>query len=281
MLDVAVKCRSLLLWRMWLQSQKEETATATWLEAWGLVRQQENPQHVARLPTQLAYLRRHAQDMACIVPPDRAERPKNHKRRLYDTLLQLAAAGKTPPMMRIVQKKPTINWDFVRRNLHATCASDEVRSAWYFVIHDILPTPERLPAINLVDTDVCRQCGRPDTLTHRLTACGDGPAIWDWTRRRVAMMLSMEPRHIPIAWTLYPDFRFWPPGRRRAVLWILAHMVWFRTKGPRCQSLVDYIDHMRRSKCRAYAQPKRLAQVGKCLDMLYTALQVLPPYNRL
>jgi len=41
--------------------------------------------------------------------------------------------------------------------------------------------------------------------------CGDGPAIWDWTRRHVAMMLRMDPGQIPIAWTLHPDFRLWPP----------------------------------------------------------------------
>jgi len=115
-----------------------------------------------------------------------------------------------PPMMRIVRKRTSTNWGRVWRNLHATSVS-EVRSAWYSVIHDIFPTHESLAAISFVDTDVCRQCDRSDTLTHRLMECEDGPAIWDWTRRHVAMMLRMDPRHIPIAWTLHPDFRLWPP----------------------------------------------------------------------
>ena len=70
----------------------------------------------------------------------------------------MAAAGKTPPVMRIANKKPNVKWHRVWQNIHESRAPEEVRSAWYAVIHDILPTRERFDAINLTDTTTCRQC---------------------------------------------------------------------------------------------------------------------------
>jgi hypothetical protein len=98
--------------------------------------------------------------------------------------------------MRVVQKSPNTDWDRVWRNLHASCLSEAVQSAWYLVIHELIPTNERLAAMHLVESDTCRQCGRPETLTHHLMECDNGTAIWDWTRRRVGTMLRTDPRHI-------------------------------------------------------------------------------------
>jgi hypothetical protein len=48
-------------------------------------------------------------------------------------------------------------------------------------------------------------------MAHRLTECGDGFAIWNWTRQRIAMMIRMGPKYVPKCWTLHPDFRLCPP----------------------------------------------------------------------
>ena len=97
LLDVTVKCPALLLRRTWLQSQKEGTATAEWLRAWGLVGHQHNPPHVGRIPVQLAYLRQYTRDMAYIHPPTRTEASRNFKGRIYYTLFLTETAGKPPP----------------------------------------------------------------------------------------------------------------------------------------------------------------------------------------
>jgi hypothetical protein len=208
--------------------------------------------------------------MAYIDPPTRTEAPQTFKRRIYATLCLLATVGKTPSAMRVVQKRPSVHWDLVWRNLHASRFPEEVRSAWYVVIHDILPTRERLAAIDMTDTNSCRQCGETDTLTHRLTGCGEGPAIGNWTTQRISMMLRMGPKYVPISWILHPEFRLCPHHRRRrTVLWTLAHMVWYQTHGPRRPPMVDYLDYMWCSRWKAYAHPIRLAQVGNYLDLLY------------
>jgi len=59
---------------------------------------------------------------------------------------------------------------------------DDVKSAWFLAIHDIIPTKECLFKIHLADTNRCNQCDQIDTLPHRMTECKAEKDIWDWTR---------------------------------------------------------------------------------------------------
>jgi hypothetical protein len=49
LLDISVKCRALLLKRVWAQSTTNGTATATWLKAWDLAGTQANPPNVGKI----------------------------------------------------------------------------------------------------------------------------------------------------------------------------------------------------------------------------------------
>jgi len=51
--------------------------------------------------------------------------------------------------MRVTQKHPSILWTRVWTTLHAAWASERLKSLWYTVIHEIVPTNERLAAIQL------------------------------------------------------------------------------------------------------------------------------------
>jgi hypothetical protein len=156
------------------------------------------PHHIARKPVQLDYLRQYVRDMAYIEPPNRTEATRTFKKRIYMRMILMAAAGKTPPLIRVVHKQPDINWNQVWQNLHESRTPKEVLSAWYAVIHDLLPTRERLAAINLAVTANCRQCNAKDSLSHRLTECGEGPAIWSWTNSKIAMMLRIDRSTCPL-----------------------------------------------------------------------------------
>ena len=79
LVDIAAKCRTLLLNRMWLQSNKEGTATASWLYKWNLTGRQANPPPTRRNLQQLEYLQLYARDMAYIPHPDRDETTKAFK----------------------------------------------------------------------------------------------------------------------------------------------------------------------------------------------------------
>ena len=54
--DIAAKCTALLLYRMYLQGQRNGTVTAAWLQTCNLNSRQANPPHVTKFLTKLACL---------------------------------------------------------------------------------------------------------------------------------------------------------------------------------------------------------------------------------
>jgi hypothetical protein len=141
-----------------------------------------------------------------------------------------------------------------------------VKANWFRVIHDILPTNWRLHTIRLTDSALCSTCGQRDTLMHS----AEGLEIWEWTRKRIFWILRMDPVWIPYEWTLRPHFHIWPPRRHRAVLWIIAHTVWYRVQESRTPSAHEYLDFLRRARWKAYQDTGRVKNVGNYLAILET-----------
>jgi hypothetical protein len=136
--------------RMWLQSLRNGSATATWLRERKLAGTRANPPHVGRIPTKLDYLYQYVLDTAYIVPPAKDEP------RVYSTLYIMAAPTNESRGMGITQRHPDTNWKQVWNNLHTAWVAEETTSVWYTVLHDLVPSNERLYAIRLVESDRCR-----------------------------------------------------------------------------------------------------------------------------
>ena len=116
------------------------------------------------MPAKLVHLRHFVTDIAYVAPLAPHGKSKHFKRRMYNILQMLAKNGSPPTEMRIVRKFPRTAWNQVWKNLHASPVSDEIKSTWYKALHDLIPTNDRLAAINLTDTSACLSCGRPDSL---------------------------------------------------------------------------------------------------------------------
>jgi hypothetical protein len=117
-------------------------------------------------------------------------------------------AGRGDPLTTRVERKwLETDWKAVWANLWATPATRVTKESWYRVIHDITPTQERLYAIRRAPDNACRTCMKKDTLQHRLTVCGDGRHQWEWTRRRLALMLRTDPRWVVEEWLHRPQFK--------------------------------------------------------------------------
>jgi hypothetical protein len=268
LLEVAAKCRALHFARQWHQGQLEGSVTWALHRYWGLHRYRSNPPPFPVIPKSMSHLRQYALDLAYVVPPRQGEDRRKCQRRIYGVLRIMEMAGAAPQEMRIVTRHPTVDWNLVWRNLHLTWTSDTIKAMWYLVIHDLMPTNERLNRINLKATAVCDVCGALDTSMHRLLECQGGKEVWDETRRLLAAILRTSPNHIPPDWVLRPQFQIWPPKRHGAVLWLLAHMVWFRTKECRTLSAQDYMDFLRRARWKANQWPDKSNHVGNYLIVL-------------
>ena len=132
------------------------------------------------------------------------------------------------------------------------------------VLHNILPTNDRLYNIHLTDSGLCRTCGGLDTRMHQLTECGEGKEIWDWTRTRIAWMLRTDPARIAQERLLRTQFQIWKPRRHMAVLRFLANMGRFRMQERQAPSAQEYCEFLRRTRWKACQATRRIT-CGKLL----------------
>ena len=268
LLDIAAKCRALLLSRMHVQGARPGSVMAACLRNWGLNERPSNPPNAATYPTQMVHIRAYAIDMPYVPTPRPEDTPKLWRRRIYRVLHTMAVAAAPVRPIRIVTLHPNHDWTRIWRNLTLAWIPDVIRSTWYMAIHDILPTKERLNRIALSANDRCTYCGQTDTLSHRIMECGAGRDMWRWTRVRMAVILRSNAYHISNDWPLRPQFKFAPRQRHGAVLWMLAYFVYFRLQHADQPTLLDYADFMRRARWKAYSLPQRLQRIGNYLAVL-------------
>jgi hypothetical protein len=171
-MDIAAKCMALLLSRMYVQDARPGTVMAAWLHNMALNGSPPNPPKATAYPTGMVHVRAYALDMPYIPPPRLDDTPKLWRKRIYWVLHTMAAAQSSARPLRIMTMYPNYDWSRIWRNLHTAWIPDIVRSTWYMVIHDILPTKERLNRIAISDSDCCNYCGQTDTLYHRIMECG-------------------------------------------------------------------------------------------------------------
>jgi hypothetical protein len=131
--------------------------------------------------------------MAYIPPMEATENTQAYKARITKVLLIIENNRTNSPRVRIMEKNPDIQWTRVWKNLRTPGLPDAIKSIWYEAIHDIIPTHQRLAAINIVPNMNCETCGNIDTLAHRLNKCNEGPVIWNWIKARMAAILRLHP----------------------------------------------------------------------------------------
>jgi hypothetical protein len=124
-------------------------------------------------------------EMAYVTPLEEPESPKKYKQRLYTGKLYSLRAAAGQREMRVVTRWPNVDWNQVWKNLRDAQIVESARAAWYRVIHELIPTNERLRCINIANTDACKYCAKTDMLEHRLTECGEGASMWAYTKQQL------------------------------------------------------------------------------------------------
>jgi hypothetical protein len=124
---------------------------------------------------------------------------------VYGILTIMLQARLNPKAMRIETLHPYSNWVLTWKTLWDAPIPIATRTWWYQIIHDIIPTTQRLHAIGISQADTCRLFTGNDTLLHRLVKCGDGPEQWAWMRGRMAANLRMDKNWIPDTWLIRPQ----------------------------------------------------------------------------
>ena len=70
------------------------------------------------------------------------------------------------PCMRIERLWPNTEWPRIWKNLWTAPVTDSTKTTRYKIIHDSIPTKERLHKIRIAPTENFRLCDRKDILLH-------------------------------------------------------------------------------------------------------------------
>jgi hypothetical protein len=145
--------------RMYVQGARPGTFMAAWLHNCALNESPPNPPNATAYPTGMEHVR--PTHLICHM----FHRPDWMTYKcIYWVLHTMAAASSTARPLRIVTMYPNYDWSRIWPNLHTACFSDTVHSTWYMVLHDILPTKDRLTGFpSLIVTTV--------TIADRLIPC--------------------------------------------------------------------------------------------------------------
>jgi len=253
---VETKCKAFLYNRLQMTGAKPGTVLSDFMHKWAIDGPISNPPTSHGFPTALKYLQQFAIDMTYVPPHQPREVRKAYKRRIYDTLHHMANNGTEPCSLRIVKKCPNAVWGRVWKNLHSRDLSDSLPPTCYVTVH-IFPSNDRLAAIYLTPTSDCPNCGQEDFIQHRITDCGEGPVLWNWSRMKLGMILRVSPNYIPKEWTIRAAFTLWPPQCHAAILWILANLIHYRQQTYRRLSLSDFMDFLRRSRWKSHPRAEK------------------------
>jgi hypothetical protein len=238
------------------------------VEDMGLSAKGTNPLFRDVIPESLEYLRCFAMDSVYVEEQGTMGPKRAYKRRLYNTLYDMNRRATGIQEMCMTKLWPTTDWNTAWKNIHITPVPGATKAAWYKAINDILPTNDRLYRIRISPADKCNNCGMHDTVLHRLIECGEGPQIWQWTTQKFVLILRTIPTRIPSDWLLRPQCTLWPPTRRRAFMWILANVVFFRTGPNRELTQRDFMNVVWENKQKLYHTVKRRILVANYLRAL-------------
>jgi hypothetical protein len=101
--------------------------------------------------------------MAYISPQGYNEKANAFKKRIYDSLYKMERAGLINTEPRIIRQQPQADGNGVWENLHSAPVPEQMKAAWYHIIHDLVPTNSRLATIQLAASPQCDSCNKLDT----------------------------------------------------------------------------------------------------------------------
>jgi hypothetical protein len=267
MVHVLAKCEAFYLNRMHQQLTKQDNLTAQWIMQHKRLMQTACPPDWVDLSMETEYLRAYLQD-GVYMPEIRQHMGNRQRLRcIYTAQFHKYCAGHAKLLPRVQAKRPQLKWERVWANINNKVLPRRVQITWYTILHDIIPTSQRLHAIHLQDSDTCDVCQQTDTLIRRYTTCSKTSAIWEWTRQRIAVFLRVNERHVPDDWITVPSFQIYPPQRHNATTWMLGNMIQY-VHDNSLLNMEDYIDFLRRARWKERTHRVGLNTCGNYLDVI-------------
>ena len=162
----------------------------------------------------------------------------------------------TFPPPKIVYKYETLPWNEIWDRLNRPIISSKVRDVMFLVIHNILPTRQRLHRLNQCRSDQCAQGDGLEDVEHLFTGCVRTQVAWAWCRRKI--MHLMPDLHV------YPsNFEFlnlaYESMMDDEILWLVSNYCFYvyEQKKQKSHNYVVNVDKLRQHLMSLYVQNQR------------------------
>lgn len=126
----------------------------------------------------------------------------------------------------IETKYPEKNWINIWNNINNITLPTRVSAIWYDVVNETIPTAQRLHKINLRPTAHCDKCHLVETLPH-IILCGNKIRIWNWTRKKLAVINRTNENYIEVTEVLKPDWKRYPSAKNNSYAWFIGHFLFY------------------------------------------------------
>ena len=100
----------------------------------------------------------------------------------------------TFPPPKIIYKYEGLPWEDIWRRLNRPVINSQVRDVMFLIIHDVLPTKQRLFRMNKCRSEDCDQGDGLEDVVHLFTGCRRVQVAWAWCRRKI-MNLITQPNY--------------------------------------------------------------------------------------
>ena len=89
----------------------------------------------------------------------------------------------------MIYKYDKLPWNDIWQRLNHPVLTSKVRDIMFLVIHNILPTMDRLHRLNMRDNAICKKEDGIEDVEHLFTGCVRTQVAWAWTRRKVIHLM--------------------------------------------------------------------------------------------
>ena len=85
------------------------------------------------------------------------------------------------PPPKVIYKYENLPWNDIWQRLNLPVLTSKTRDIMCLVIHNILPTSERLHRLNMYDNNICKKMDGVEDVEHLFMGCVHSQVAWAWT----------------------------------------------------------------------------------------------------
>ena len=149
------------------------------------------------------------------------------------------------PPPKIIYKYEDLPWNEIWDRLNLPVLTSEIRDLMFMLIHNILPTRDRLARLGRRQDALCSAEDGNESAEHLFSACTRTQVVWAWARRKIIHLMPQS--------NIYPsDFEllhlaFEPNTMEKEIVWVISHFccyVWDQKKKHGNRLIID-VDKLR------------------------------------